>query len=114
MEAAVLLEKEGIDAAVIKLTELARFSSAKVFDMIGETDDVFVFEECVSGGCVASKLAMEAAAAGNRNRIIPVNLGQAIIKPASVDELMRMYNLDAESIAGQVKRTVIESTYPEW
>ena len=105
MSAAELLDKNGIDASVIKLTGIGGSSVSCVMDMTEAGDDIFVFEECAAGGCVASDLAMAVSASGTglRNRVIPVNLGKAVIQPASVDELMRMFSLDAESIANTVR-----------
>jgi len=99
MGAAELLDKQGISATVIKLTEISCISPQKLFSLLGDVGTVFVVEECVSGGCLASKLALEFSAAGFMGNIIPINLGIAVMPSASVEELMRMYSLDAAGIA---------------
>lgn len=102
IDAAKLLEKQGINATVIKLTEISNIPIQKLLSLIGDADCVFVAEESVSGGCVASKLALELPSGGYKGDIVGINLGSAVIPSASVDELMKMYALDANGIAETV------------
>jgi len=102
MEAAELLDKQGISATVIKLTDISNISIEKLLSLIGDVEHVFVVEECVSGGCLASKLALEFSESSFSGRLIPINLGNAVLPSASVDELMRLYSLDAAGIAKKI------------
>jgi len=106
MEAASLLDAVGIGATVIKLTQISDPPIKDLLSMIGSADNVFIAEECVSGGCLASKLALELSAAGYRGKTNAINLGNAVIPSAGVEELMEMYKLDAEGIAETVKKTI--------
>ena len=63
---------------------------------------IFILEECVQAGSLASKLALDASKDGIDAQIIPINLGKKIPHPATTEELMSMYGLDAMSIANTV------------
>ncbi|MDR2599701.1 MAG: 1-deoxy-D-xylulose-5-phosphate synthase [Oscillospiraceae bacterium] len=102
MQAAKLLDKQGINVSVIKLIEISDVSVGLLSKLIGEINTIFVIEECVSNGSVASKLALDFSSANLNKQIIPLNLGKAIIPPATVEELMKMFSLDAEGIAKNV------------
>jgi len=102
MGAAELLDRQNIAVTVIKLIEISNLSADKLTALSGDAGMIFVIEECVSSGSVASKLTLESSANGNHSRIIPINLGKAIVPPASTKELMHMYSLDAESIADTI------------
>jgi 1-deoxy-D-xylulose-5-phosphate synthase len=102
MEAAHLLETRGIRTIVIKLTEISNPPVNKLLSLMGTVNTVYIAEECVSGGCLASKLALEFSAAGFTGRTVAINLGKSVIPSASVEELMEMYKLDAAGIAETV------------
>jgi len=108
MGAARILDKYGISAMVIKLTEISNVPLDKFYDLVGDIEYVFIAEECVSGGCLASKLALELSSSGYTNSIIPINLGNAILPAAGVDELMRMCSLDPVGIAGIVRSICVK------
>jgi len=102
LEAAELLSRQGIDASVIKLTEI---SGVLIHDLIKLTNGaakIYVIEECVSAGSVASKLALEASCEGIDVRILPINLGMNIAPPATTEELMVMFGLDAKGIVDRL------------
>jgi 1-deoxy-D-xylulose-5-phosphate synthase len=102
MGASELLGKRGISAKVIKVTDISCRSYQELLCLVDGTEPVFVVEECVSGGCFASKMALELPTAGFSGKIIPINLGNAVIHSASVEELMKAYSLDAAGIADTI------------
>ena len=106
MGAADLLSKQGFELTVIKLMEISDIPVNRLSEQIGDVDYIFVVEECVSGGSVASKLAIEFAFMSAMHHIIPINLGNAIIPPATTQELMQMYSLDANGIAETIASTI--------
>ena len=105
MEASQLLEKQGINSKVIKLTDISNLSPEKLCSLIGSVETVFIVEECVSGGCLASLLALELPSAGYKGNILAINLNNTAIPSASVDELMKMFSLDANGIAERVLKS---------
>ena len=106
MEASELLADQGISAVVIKLTELSNIPSKKILELIGAVDSLFIAEECVSGGCLASKLALMLPEGGYKGSITPINLGDAVLPATTVGELMSLYSLDPEGLANKIKDTV--------
>lgn len=99
--ASELLEKQGISTAVIRITELSATNMDKLLPILGDIDRVFVTEECVQAGSLASKLALESSTINSKNhtiRIIPINLGNNVPPPATTGELMKLYGLDPDGI----------------
>jgi len=107
MDAADLLAEKGINAKVIKLTDISNIPVGKLSELIGNTDNVYVVEECVTGGSVASKLALEFSKRNLKHKITAINIGNETVPSASVDELMKMFALDAGGIAATI------STHPK-
>jgi len=105
MEAANILDNRGIRTSVIKITEISDPPVSKLLSLMDIVEYVYIAEECVSGGCLASKLALEFSAAGYNGKTVAINLGNSVVPSASIEELMRLYKLDAAGIA----ETVIET-----
>jgi len=105
MQAAEMLENHGIRTAVIKMIEISDPPVKKLLSMIGDVDSVYITEECVSGGCMASKLALEFSAAGFKGKTIAINLGNPVIPSTGIKELMEIYKLDAAGIAETVMKS---------
>jgi len=102
MDAAELLAEQGVNASVVKAIEISSLTLDDLVSLVGNVRNIVVVEECVSGGCLASKLALEVASSDFEGKIIPLNLGDAIVPHANIDELMEMYSLDAQGIAKKV------------
>ncbi|MCL2662410.1 MAG: 1-deoxy-D-xylulose-5-phosphate synthase [Oscillospiraceae bacterium] len=102
VEAAKLLDNEGINASVIKLTQIHPFNTKKLLELTSNVKSLYIVEECVTSGSLASKLALELPETGFEGKIIALNLGNNIIPSASLDELMSLYKLDAQGIAKSI------------
>jgi 1-deoxy-D-xylulose-5-phosphate synthase len=102
IEAAKLLDNEGINATVIKLTQINPLDINMLLKLTGNVKSIYVVEECVSGGSLASKLALELPDYGYKGKIKALNLGNQIIPSASLDELMSICNLDAQGIKERI------------
>jgi deoxyxylulose-5-phosphate synthase len=102
MDAADLLSKQGIDSKVIKLIDISNATAQMLMNLIGDAGCVYIIEECVSGGSLASKLALESIQCGYKGNIKAINLGNKIIPSASTEELMQMFSLDADGIADSI------------
>jgi 1-deoxy-D-xylulose-5-phosphate synthase len=109
VEAAKLLDNKGINTAVIKLTQINPPEIDKLLKLIGNVKSLYVAEECVSGGCLASKLALELPEHGFTGKVSALNLGNKIIPSASLDELMSIYKLDAKGIAESIMDKEVKS-----
>jgi len=99
LQAAELLELEGVSVQVLKINELSAFDPQMILDAAQRTGAVIVAEECVSGGCVAEKIAAQLLEAGKCPAFRAINLGARFIPHGKVDELYRRYGIDAPAIA---------------
>jgi 1-deoxy-D-xylulose-5-phosphate synthase len=102
VDAAKLLNNEGINASVIKLTQICPLDINKLHELTGYVKSIYVVEECVSGGSLASKLALDLPESGFKGKITALNLGNTIIPSVSLEELMSMSGLDAQGIAKSI------------
>ena len=105
LEAAGILNGRGLDVSVVNLTVISGLLFDDIMKLLEDTDNLYVIEECVEAGCVASKMALEASASDNPVKVIPINLGNKTAPPATTEELMEMYGLDAEGIAETIIST---------
>ncbi|MCL2424781.1 MAG: 1-deoxy-D-xylulose-5-phosphate synthase [Oscillospiraceae bacterium] len=110
MKAAELLAEQNISVKVIKLTEISNLTYESFGGMISDTDTVVIAEECVSGGCLASKFALEFYESGFEGRIIPINLGDTVAPVGTVDELMKVYSLDPHGLAEKIVEKLIRNS----
>ncbi|MCL2627188.1 MAG: 1-deoxy-D-xylulose-5-phosphate synthase [Oscillospiraceae bacterium] len=102
MEAAELLSEQGTMVSVIKLTQISGDLMSDLSDKLKDISRLYVVEECVEAGSVAQKLALEISASDLSIQVMPINLGNQIAPPATAEELMSMYGLDAKGIAERV------------
>jgi len=105
LEAAEILSERGIDVSVIRLTVISGLLFDEIMKLHSDTQALYVIEECVEAGSVASKLALEASASDTPVKVIAINLGNKTAPPATTEELMEMYGLDAKSIAETIIST---------
>ncbi|MBP3520297.1 MAG: 1-deoxy-D-xylulose-5-phosphate synthase, partial [Oscillospiraceae bacterium] len=105
LEAAALLEEDHISAEVVKLNTLTPTPAGELFfSSVDKTQALWFYEEAMEQNCVGRRLAAELAVGGVHARYIALrNLGSRVPPQGTVDQLRRMNNLDAESIARQVK-----------
>ena len=100
LDAADLLEKEGIRAEIIKLGMACPNSFSLTLASARRTGKLIVPEEVCQAGCVGSALLMRAAETGCEiPRVRLLNLGQGIVAHGTVAELRHDWGIDAESIA---------------
>jgi len=113
VEAAKLLDNEGVKAAVIKLTQIHPLDINNLLELLGGVKSIYVVEECVSGGSLASKLALDLPEHGFTGKVTALNLGNKIIPSASLEELITMCKMDAQGIAERIlerKKRIIINT----
>jgi 1-deoxy-D-xylulose-5-phosphate synthase len=96
------LETEGIQAELVRLTQLKPLDCADILESAGRTGLVIVVEEVVSAGCIGAVLAEQIAAAKANCKVHLINLGDSFTPHGSIEELYRYSGLDALSI---VKKT---------
>jgi 1-deoxy-D-xylulose-5-phosphate synthase len=102
VKAAEFLDKNGVPTSVIKLTEISNLSYGRLSECLNGIRRIFVVEECVSGGSVASILALELQENDTGISVNAINIGSAPVPHATAEELMELYGLDAKGLANRV------------
>lgn len=107
LEAAELLKSHGVSVEIIKLNVLSPLDAGLVLTSIQKTGMLLVAEEACRPGCIGEKLLAAAEREGiplKASRLI--NLGDGILPHGAPEELIRLCQLDGESLA----RTILEMT----
>ncbi len=105
LQAAQLLEAQGIGCEVIKLARLEDLPLPMVMESVKRTGKLLVPEEACGAGCVGERLLAMCQAEGVKlQSACLLNLGDGIVEHGSVEELRKQYQLDAEGIAKVIKR----------
>lgn len=100
MEAAELLEKEGIDATVLRLMRVNPLPIQEISDKISAGSDLFVLEETMANCGISGSLAK--ALHKNNIRVTGMDLGEDYVPHGSCDQLYRHCGLDAQSVAKKI------------
>jgi len=112
LEAAALLEREGIQAEVLKLNQIAPLDRKVVEGFLGKTDILLVLEDCFGTGCVGQRLAALLAEAGRApEKLILKNLGNTFAPEGTVAQLEERFGLDAASVAAAVREALREGRH---
>lgn len=107
LEAAGLLEQEGVSAEVVKLNTVTPLPTELLLGSVEKTGALWFYEEVMAMGCVGQRVASELALSGIPTRYIALrNLGHKVPPQGTVAQLRKLYDLDAQSIAKQVKEVV--------
>jgi len=107
MKAASDLEKEGIQAEVVKLNQIAPFSREQILKYLGKRRKILVLEDSFGAGCVGQRIAAILTEGGLApEQIVLKNLGKTFAPEGSISELERSSGLDAESIIAAVREAV--------
>ena len=100
-------EKENVSAEVIKLNSITPLDPKAVLDSVRKTGNLLVAEESANSNCVGVRLTAAIAqarlVAGN---ITLQNLGERFPTQGSVQQLRRLYGLDADSIAERIEEVI--------
>lgn len=99
LEAADILEKQGISVGVVRLMTLSPLPVEALKASVGENKTVFVPEE-ICHGCGICAAVSEALPAC---RVIGCNLGDRFIPHGAVETLKKHYGLDGRSLAKTVQ-----------
>ena len=107
LAAAVLLERKGIQAELIKLGQLHPLQCEEVMKSLKKTGRLLMAEDVCREGCIGEKLLVQAQLRGLAlKKAVLLNTENGILPHGSVPELLCSLGLDSESIAGQTRKMV--------
>ena len=107
LAAAVLLERKGIQAELIKLGQLHPLQCEEIMKSLKKTGRLLVAEDVCREGCIGEKLLVQAQLRGLAlKKAVLLNTENGILTHGSVPELLCSLGLDSESIAGQARKMV--------
>ncbi len=100
LDAADLLEEQGISVRILKLNSVRPLEMAPIQQAVRETGHLLIAEECVSSGCIGQQIAAKLLEAGAMpSSLSLVNLGEQFVPHGTVDQLRKLCGIDAASIA---------------
>lgn len=102
LDAADLLQQQGISAEVLKLNLIKPLDMDTVIKSFRKTGKLFVVEEAASVGCIGNEIFRVLSEKNIDGVKVEMNLGDRFITHGSVDELYKLLGLDAEAIAKRV------------
>lgn len=107
LDAADLLEKQGIQAEVLKLNRISPLRFEEIGPYLEEKKVLLVLEDSFGAGCVGQRVAAILAEHGKSpKQLILRNLGKTFAPEGSVAELEKRFGLDAASVAAAVEEAV--------
>ena len=109
MDAAAILEAEGVSAEVLKLPSVKPINMAAIAASVRKTGRLLVAEEAVCIGCAGKEIA---ATLRTQGIVVPtalVNIGDRFVPHGSVAELCQMLGLDARSLADKAREVLHEA-----
>ena len=107
LDAADLLEKQGIQAEVLKLNRISPLRFEEIGPYLEEKRVLLVLEDSFGAGCVGQRVAAILAEHGKSpKQLILRNLGKTFAPEGSVAELEKRFGLDAASVAAAVEEAV--------
>ena len=104
LEAAELLEEDGIRAEVWKLNQIAPLSAGMLDGFLLPEKPLLVLEDSFGAGCVGQRIAALLTEQGRPpRRLILKNLGKTFAPEGSVPQLEERLGLDAAGLAAAVR-----------
>lgn len=109
LEAAQILCSSGIEATVLRITQLAPLPVAEILAEISESKKIFVAEE-IAGNCgIREQLSWNLTNADPKIKVYGTDLGMQYIQHGALEKLYDHYGLSGEKIA----KSIMEVTQSE-
>lgn len=106
LEAAEVLENEGIHASVVKLNRIAPIPAEEVAALC-RADVLLVLEDCFTTGCIGEQLSAQMTAIGKSPRkLVLKNLNTSFVPEGSVQQLQQRCGLDTNGIVSAVREAI--------
>lgn len=101
LDAADRLEKQGIQADVIKLNRITPLDPSLVLESVTATGVLLTAEDCQAANCVGQRLSAILAQKGIAAKIRLVNCGDTFTPHGAMNTLKKFHSLDGENLARQ-------------
>ena len=105
LEAADILEEQGIEAAVVRLLAVGALPTAELKALLS-SGPVVVLEEACTGSGIREALAWELKQAGCSNEIYGIDLGRRYVTHGDLKNLYAHYGLDGQSVARYIQEVL--------
>ncbi|MBQ3556289.1 MAG: 1-deoxy-D-xylulose-5-phosphate synthase [Oscillospiraceae bacterium] len=106
LEAADLLEQQGISAEIVKLNAITPLDAQLVIESVARTGAMLVAEDCVSAGSVGQRLSAALAQAGVQAKIVLRNSGNGFVAHGSTPLLEQTLGLDGKSLCNTAREVL--------
>ncbi len=113
LRAAEVLKQSGVQAEVIKLSEIDGDEFPITLMSLQKTHRLLIAEEVCAAGCVGSSIAEKMAKEGISAKAEFLNLGDGIVPHGDRDKLMHDFGIDADSIVIHAREIIGDSEYAE-
>jgi len=106
LQAARLLQQQGIQTGVIRMSQVNPISVEELLPMLPEGAEVVIVEEAASAAGIMEALAWQIREKRPEIRISGMNLGEHFIPHGDMKSLYQLVGLDGESIANFVREVL--------
>ena len=106
MNAAKLLEEQGISATVLRLLSVSPLPALQVADRLSANHRVVVLEETCSGSGIREALAWQLQKLVPDCRVGGIDLGNQFVTHGNTNKLYEHYGLDAQSVAAYIQEVL--------
>ena len=103
MQAARKLCSEGTSVKVIKLNRIVPIPQEAV-DSVGDSSDVFFFEEGIKSGGIGESFATKMLEKGLKNNYTHIAFPDCFVKQGKTDSILHQYNLDCDGMYNLIKK----------
>lgn len=105
LEAAEILEKDGISAEIIKINKIRPLDMRPIKTSVLKTRRAVIAEETCDSGSLSQEILAGLVGAADL-KCSRLNLGDGIVKQGSIKELRSIYGIDGKAIAKRAKELV--------
>ena len=107
IEAAKMLEKEGISIEIIKIGRVNPIDIDAIADAVGKTGHLLVLEECAARGSVGESIAAMLACSNKCPETVALlNTGDVFVPCGEIEMLRKMCGIDAESVCTAIRKAM--------
>lgn len=106
LDAAELLESQGIHAEVVKVNTITPIDPESIVSSVKKTGAMVVVEDSVEAGSVGQRLSAALARSGAEAKIALCSSGETFVTHGTVKQLETLLGLDPESLVRRVKEVL--------